>query len=250
MLNIVDNYYESEETNSPIREYRSPLLPLLIVFAVLAAIFSAAGQGTGSPANEANTVSMSSSYMSVAKPATQPADVQVSTLAQYDAAASTDSNAPAAEPAPDASSGGIPLQVQVISPIVDNGAAPSEAQAVNDAQPGSQTADQLFNVTLAGSQPEIDKCAGPVDVSAFYGLPALAEHWACGGSYFPRWKGATVRLTGLKAGLYRVEGVIGYLNGGKDKVDVVPRGYDLIFQTCLQNDATHSGLMGMTRIGD
>ena len=139
---------------------------------------------------------------------------------------------------------GIELSVDVLaSPaIVDQGAA-----AV---RPPSSTGDDFAStVTLTGRQPEIDLCSGLVDTTAWYGTPMLVEHWGSGGELFPRWTGAQVRLAGIDAGVYRVTGVIGTLSAGTAMVSDVPRGHDLVFQTCLNGDSADMVLIGLSRIG-
>ncbi|TFB97721.1 MULTISPECIES: hypothetical protein [Cryobacterium] len=139
---------------------------------------------------------------------------------------------------------GIELSVDVLSSpsIVDQGAGP--------VQPRSSMGDDFTStVTIAGRQPEIDLCSGLVDTTAWYGTPMLVEHWGCGGELFPRWTGAQVRLAGIDAGVYRVTGVIGSLSAGTAMVSDVPRGHDLVFQTCLNGDSTHMVLVGLSRIG-
>jgi len=143
-----------------------------------------------------------------------------------------------------ANDSGIELSVDVRSSpaVVDQGAAALQP-------PSSLGDDFTSTVALAGRQPEIDLCSGLVDTTAWYGTPMLVEHWGCGGELFPRWTGAQVRLAGIDAGVYRVTGVIGFLSAGTAMVSDVPRGHDLVFQTCLNGDSGHMVLIGLSRIG-
>ncbi len=103
--------------------------------------------------------------------------------------------------------------------------------------------------TDTGFQASIDACRGGVDVTAQYNVHTIAEHWTCGGSSFPRTAGSIVTLTGIDAGTYRVDGVVAILNVYKNKTSDIPRGYDLIYQSCLNNNATTEFFAGMTKIG-
>jgi hypothetical protein len=87
-------------------------------------------------------------------------------------------------------------------------------------------------VWASGFQNEINQCRGAVDVTAVYQVRVIAEHSSCGGSRFPTAAGAIVTITGLDAGRYRVIGVIAHLNGEVNHAEDIPRGYDLLFQTC------------------
>lgn len=88
------------------------------------------------------------------------------------------------------------------------------------------------NVWTAGYQAEIDRCLGAVDLTVRYDLAVIAEHNHCGGSSFPTSAGTKVKLTGLRAGTYEVVGVVANLNRLVDGSSKIPRGYDLLFQTC------------------
>jgi len=116
------------------------------------------------------------------------------------------------------------------------------------ATPNSSTTPtgNVFTVTVwtSGGQDEIDACKGAVDVTKIYGVHTIAEHDHCGGDAFPKTEGALVRLTGKDAGTYRVDGIIAHLNGKKDTSADIPRGHDLVFQTCNDGytDMTFTGL--------
>ncbi|WIB65316.1 hypothetical protein [Curtobacterium sp. MCBD17_040] len=112
------------------------------------------------------------------------------------------------------------------------------------------TTDDIRTVIVwtAGGQADINKCAGAVDITAIYGVRTIAEHDRCGGSTFPTRPGTLVHLTGLDAGMYRVSGVIAHLNGRTESSADIPRGYDLIFQTCSAG-YTDMTFTGLTRIG-
>ena len=97
-------------------------------------------------------------------------------------------------------------------------------------------------------QPQIDACKGAVDLTAHYGIRTIAEHDTCGGSSFPTTPGTIVRITGVDAGFYRVVGVVAYLDGHTSTRYDLPRGYDLLFQTCV-NGYSDMSFTALTRIG-
>ncbi|MGW8431572.1 hypothetical protein ACWGJ9_10815 [Curtobacterium citreum] len=103
------------------------------------------------------------------------------------------------------------------------------------------------NVWTAGGQDEIDDCKGAVDLTELYGVPTIAEHDRCGGDDFPKTAGAIIRLTGKDAGTYRVEGVVAHLNGKKNTSADIPRGHDLIYQTC-DTGFTNMSFTALTKI--
>lgn len=105
-------------------------------------------------------------------------------------------------------------------------------------------------VHAVGWLPELDECAGSVDVTAHYGVPTIAEHWSCGGKRFPLAAGTLIRLTGVYSGVYRVEGVVAMLNAHHATTDDLPRGYELLYQTCQNGQSSTMSFIGLTRVGD
>lgn len=103
-------------------------------------------------------------------------------------------------------------------------------------------------VWTAGWQNEIDACQGAVDIGAHYAVPVIAEHWSCGGSRFPR-EGSTITLTGITSGVYRVGSVAAVLNVATDTANDVPRGFDLLYQTCINGSSATMSFTELTRIG-
>ena len=102
------------------------------------------------------------------------------------------------------------------------------------------------NVHATGWNAELDECIGSVDVTAHYeGVPTIAEHWSCGGKDFPDDAGTVITLAGEHAGTYRVDGIVAMLNADRDSTADIPRGYDLLYQTC-QNG--YSGTMSFTAL--
>ena len=102
------------------------------------------------------------------------------------------------------------------------------------------------HVQAVGWTPELDECVGSVDVTAHYeDVPTIAEHWSCGGKDFPDDAGAVITLTGVHAGTYRVDGIVAMLNADRDSTADLPRGFDLLYQTC-QNG--YSGTMSFTAL--
>ena len=103
-------------------------------------------------------------------------------------------------------------------------------------------------VSAYGWQPEIDACRGGVDITAHYGVHTIAEHNTCGGSGFPSRAGTIVTLSGAEGGTYRVIGIVAYLNGHTQTTADLPRGYDLLFQTCI-NGYSKMSFTALQRIG-
>ena len=95
----------------------------------------------------------------------------------------------------------------------------------------------------------IDLCDGAADVSAWYGVPSVAEHWSCGGSSFPTTPGARVTLTGRLSGEYEVIGVVAVLDAAVNSTADVPGGYDLIYQTCIGGSSSSMEIVALNRIG-
>jgi hypothetical protein len=130
-------------------------------------------------------------------------------------------------------------------------AAQAAAQAVAQAAANAAArAAQGFvqRVWTSGFQNEINQCRGAVDVTGVYQVRVIAEHSSCGGNRFPTTPGATVTITGLDAGRYRVIGVVAHLNGLVNHAEDIPRGYDLLFQTCAAG-FTDMRFTALERIG-
>jgi hypothetical protein len=98
------------------------------------------------------------------------------------------------------------------------------------------TAIYTKRVWASGYQRQIDACRGAVDLTRQYRVPTIGERWDCGGSTFPR-MGHLVRLTGIRSGIYKVGPVVAILNAHTARSVSIPRGYDLLYQTCLKGDA-------------
>lgn len=132
-------------------------------------------------------------------------------------------------------------------------AAAAQAAAVAVAQAAAQAAARaaqgfVQRVWTSGFQNEINQCRGAVDVTAVYKLRVIAEHSNCGGGRFPTAPGAIVTITGLDSGRYRVIGVVARLNGEVNHAEDIPRGYDLLFQTCV-GGFTDMRFTALERIG-
>lgn len=127
-------------------------------------------------------------------------------------------------------------------------AAAKQAAASQPAPAGGNTpVPSGYTVYPAGSgdQELIDACVGPVWTG---GLPMfLAEHWHCGGASFPLHPGAVVTVAGV--GTFQSVGVIIQLDGPNSTYDAIPGGYDLYYQTCLNNNPATTGVVGLQRIG-
>jgi hypothetical protein len=105
------------------------------------------------------------------------------------------------------------------------------------------------HVHAAGWYPELDACLGSVDLTARYGVPTIAEHWSCGGRDFPEEAGTLITLTGLRAGTYRVEGIVAMLNQDTATTADLPRGFDLLYQTCQNGQSSSMSMTALTKVG-
>jgi hypothetical protein len=103
-------------------------------------------------------------------------------------------------------------------------------------------------VWTSGFQSEIDACNGAVDVTENYGVAVIAEHWSCGGAWFPQ-DGSVITLSGVRSGTFLVGGVAAVLDVDTDGIDDVPRGYDLLYQTCIGGSSATMSFTVLTRIG-
>ena len=141
-------------------------------------------------------------------------------------------------------------QVDAARAAVEQAARSAAAQGSGVGRPAGAATSVSFSklVWTAGWQSEIDACQGAVDIGAHYGVPVIAEHWSCGGSRFPR-EGSTITLTGAAGGVYRVGSVAAVLNVAADTADDVPRGFDLLYQTCINGSSATMSFTELTRIG-
>ena len=110
--------------------------------------------------------------------------------------------------------------------------------------------DRYTNTVHAtGWTPELDQCIGSVDVTAHYqNVPTIAEHWSCGGKDFPDDAGTVITLTGVHAGTYRVDGIVAMLNSSRNSTADLPRGYDLLYQTCQNGQSATMSFTALTKI--
>jgi len=105
------------------------------------------------------------------------------------------------------------------------------------------------NVHATGWTPELDECIGSVDVTAHYqDVPTIAEHWSCGGKDFPDDAGTVITLTGVHAGTYRVDGIVAMLNADRNSTADIPRGFDLLYQTCQNGQSSTMSFTALTKI--
>lgn len=106
------------------------------------------------------------------------------------------------------------------------------------------------HVWASGWYPELDACKGSVDLTERYdGVPTIAEHWSCGGEDFPDDAGTVIRLTGVHEGTYRVEGIVRMLDQDTATSNDLPRGYDLIYQTCQDGQSSTMSITALTKVG-
>ena len=104
------------------------------------------------------------------------------------------------------------------------------------------------HVWTAGWTAELDACRGSVDLTAGYGIPAIAEHWSCGGKDFPDDPGTIITLTGVHAGTYRVDGIVKMLDQRVATTADLPKGHDLVYQTCQNGQPSTMSLTALTRL--
>ncbi|TFD79896.1 hypothetical protein E3T54_04350 [Cryobacterium sp. Sr8] len=114
-------------------------------------------------------------------------------------------------------------------------------------QPRAGTARFNKYVWTAGWQAQIDACNGAVDLTGRYGVRVIGEHWSCGGSRFP--SSGLITLSGVLSGTYRVGGVAAVLNANTQGTGNIPRGYDLLYQTCINGSNTTMSFTVLTRVG-
>jgi len=115
-------------------------------------------------------------------------------------------------------------------------------------KPAVRPAAATISVWTSGFQAQLNACRGAVDLTGAYRVPTIGEKWTCGGARFPR-AGSLVRLTGLHAGLYRVGPVVAMLNAYTQNSGAIPRGYALLFQTCVNDNAHTESFTALTRVG-
>ncbi|GAA3888248.1 hypothetical protein GCM10022381_32700 [Leifsonia kafniensis] len=124
--------------------------------------------------------------------------------------------------------------------------------AVTDAVAAWETEQKRLRFTkdvyAAGWYPELDACLGPVDLTKRYGVATIAEHWSCGGRDFPDDAGTLIELTGLNAGTYRVEGIVAMLDQSTATTADLPRGYDLLYQTCQNGQSSTMSMTALTKV--
>jgi hypothetical protein len=128
----------------------------------------------------------------------------------------------------------------------------STTRSSNSASPGQSEPAALYDnyVWGIGWQAEIDACLGSVDVTNQYRTPTLVEHWTCGGSRFPTRAGTLITLSGMYSGTWRVEGIVARLSFYTPHfVTFVPHDYELLYQTCANDDLNNEILIGLTRVG-
>lgn len=129
-----------------------------------------------------------------------------------------------------------------------NGTSGGGASGSAGTGPSAAAASIDKYVWTNGFQSEIDACNGAVDVTGNYGVAVIAEHWSCGGSGFPG-NGSVITLSGVRSGTYRVGGVAAVLNANTQGTADVPRGYDLLYQTCINGSNSTMSFTVLTRVG-
>jgi hypothetical protein len=129
-------------------------------------------------------------------------------------------------------------------------AAVAQAMADWQAEQDRIIAARYTNTVHAvGWTPELDQCIGSVDVTAHYEqVPTIAEHWSCGGKDFPDDAGTVITLTGVHAGIYRVDGIVAMLNAARHSTADVPRGHDLLYQTCQNGQSDTMSFTALTKL--
>ncbi|WP_104170604.1 hypothetical protein [Cryobacterium sp. M23] len=126
--------------------------------------------------------------------------------------------------------------------------AASQPSRPTKTPPPPVTPQTEWDVWTSGGQTEIDACKGPVDLTPVYGLPVIGEHWFCGGSEFPTKEGTVITLTGTQAGRWSIGGVAATLNKQTQDTRAIPRGYELMYQTCRNGSNTTMTFTLLTRV--
>ncbi|KGJ71850.1 hypothetical protein GY21_19375 [Cryobacterium roopkundense] len=141
------------------------------------------------------------------------------------------------------------LSVKADSPTIAETLVAPE-QAVLDSMAAWRSTLYTNHVQAVGWIPELDQCLGSVDITAHYaGVAAIAEHWSCGGKNFPDDAGTVIALTGVHSGIYRVDGIVAMLNSSRNGVGDLPRGHDLLYQTCQNGQGATMSFTALTKIG-
>jgi hypothetical protein len=186
-------------------------------------------------------------------------------LAKFSAAASTEAGALRASRAKSFATTGIPASkplATVTAKLTAAGTAvlgseaaltaqlQAQAQAQAAAAAAAAAAARYYHraVWTSGFQAQLDDCRGAVNLSPTYHVAVIGEKWQCGGSRFPR-AGSLVILTGVISGTYRVGPVVAVLNAYVDRASDIPRGYELLYQTCRNGDAHTEIFTQLTRVG-
>jgi hypothetical protein len=135
------------------------------------------------------------------------------------------------------------------APAAPTGSAPAPAPASPPAPAPAPAPSYSEYVWATGFQAELDACRGSVNMTPSFGTGVIGEHWSCGGSSFPKTEGAIVVLSGVMSGTYRVGPVVAVLNQHVDRIENVPQGYDLLYQTCIDGDNTQMSFTELIRAG-
>lgn len=101
-------------------------------------------------------------------------------------------------------------------------------------------------VWTTGGQEELDLCKGAVNIQ-YSPTPLISEHDGCGGTQVPKTTGSIIQLTGVYEGLYKITGLVASLNFYEDDMNDIPRGYELLFQTCISG-STNMGFWALEKI--
>jgi hypothetical protein len=145
-----------------------------------------------------------------------------------------------------ASAGVSGIAAELATPVAAVTQAVADWQAEQDRIAAARYTNDVHAI---GWNPELDQCIGSVDVTAHYeGVPTIAEHWSCGGKDFPDDAGTVITLTGVHAGTYRVDGIVAMLSASRHGTADVPRGHDLLYQTCQNGQSATMSFTALTRL--
>ncbi len=126
----------------------------------------------------------------------------------------------------------------------------AEAVTWNEHQTLFASAGYVNHVWASAGIPSSTRAAAPsTSPSGTPAHPTIAEHWSCGGKDFPDDAGTVIRLTGVHEGVYRVEGIVRMLDQDAATTDDLPRGYDLLYQTCQNSQSSTMSITALTRLG-
>jgi len=140
------------------------------------------------------------------------------------------------------------LAAQAKARALANARAASAAKTVARRFHAAAAGGRSVHVWTSGFQAQVNACRGGVDLTSSYHVRTVGEHWSCGGAAFPETPGSIVTFTGLDAGTYRVIGLVATLNAFTAHTSSIPRGYQMLFQTCRGGNSRSTIFIALARV--